>query len=533
MGSGSSSSPPACPWPAFSSGSALSPGADEHFWHARQSRRPLSLLLRFLAFLGFLALGAWLTTALREPTCSELDVVASSLTAPPRVWTPSRPADPSLLATIDLRLVHEQLLPAWFMALQRDPYSTGRDTEERSFASLRNEAGKDPNLDEILVTLRDWATMDPSLYSKQVDASIRGWNQYLEQNGLPWYLAYHLEAGARGGRLFVRSYRVVADLRASVSGDLHRVRVVSRADHTNLGELFFGQSSDAQDGAIVVADRIMDFAMDRLWMPMDPGNDGSLPPMDREFAPALRAQAALSLSAQAIQCLQAGATTRRAIEERMGDIAGRKKCGRSLELGTLPWNGLTDRGRRLVRDAAAFNAQRGCKRLTGPDAAFLLEASDRLAGSACLRESLGALGAWMARAVAVHEVRHLEDDLHAPKGERTPRCNGCPEGSGATTRAEISAYLGSMATPGLGLLALFQACGLDTTRGDAATDALHFVLPRVATLGCTDGPPAALNATAQSVERSLFGRSDAIELPRNFPAVLPFPWHRDSHVAAR
>lgn len=525
MGSGSASVPPRASSTATASHPLLASSVDDD-WAARQALRPYWLLLRVLGLAAFVVAACWVIERTREPTRSEMDVVAASQPHRPHSWTPEQSTSDAVFSSIDLERVHAQLLPAWVITLQHNPYSTGAWDEGRAFDDLRAEAGKDPNLARLVTELRDWATLDPAQYGPAIAELIRGWNRYMESRGAPYYVAFNVVSTAQGGRLYTRSYRVVSELRVAVGGELQRTRIVARVDDTNVGELFFGESNTPEEGSIVVSDRIMDFAIDRLWMLMDPRGDDDLMPMDRAFAPVLRSEAALAMSEEAIGCLQDAAALRRSVVQRLAEIRQRKRCGSSIEVESLPWNGLSERGQEIVMRAAERNRKKHCRQLTEEDADFLVSASDRLRTSPCLQESMGQLGAWLARAVAVHEARHSADDRHAPKGERTPPCAGCPRGSGPRTRAEISAYLAAMGTQGLGHISLFQACGLDTRNGDPNTDALAFVLPRIAPMGCTLGPPADLYEESRALELGMFGRSDRAELPPEFPQSLPFPRHR-------
>jgi hypothetical protein len=504
----------------------LTPGGDEIDWAARQAMRPYWLLARVIGLAVLIVCSCCFIGWRMEPTRSELDLIAASQPRKPRPWSPEQSTSEAVFGAIQIDKVHAELLPAWVISLQHSPYSTGAWEENRTFEDLRQEAGKDPNLARLLTELRDWATLDPALYGGQIAELFKGWNRYMEAHGAPYYVAFNIASTAQGGRLITRSYRVVSDVRVSVGGELQRTRVVARVDDTNVGELFFGESSGPEEGSIVVADRIVDFALDRLWMLMDPAGDDRLPPMDRSFAPVLRAEAALALSEEAIACLQDSAAVRRSMLDRLDEIARRKRCGSSIEVDALAWNGLSDRGKEIVRRAARKNQKKRCDQLTMADADYLIEASERLSDSSCFQRAIGQLGAWLAHAVAVHEARHSADDRHAAKGERTPPCNECPAGAGPRTRAEISAYLAAMGTQGFGHLSLFQACGLDTHAGDPNTDALAFVLPHVAPLGCTAGPPRDLYSVARSIELRMFGRSDPIDVPADFPTELPFPLHR-------
>jgi hypothetical protein len=114
----------------------------------------------------------------------------------------------------------------------------------------------------------------------------------------------------------------------------------------------------------------------------------------------------------------------------------------------------------------------------------------------------------VARSVAAHELRHAADgDDHDAID-----CPGCPEGFDGLARAEVSAYLAAMATPGLGYLALFQACSTPAGNGvqGAAREA---VLDAVIPYGCEGPTLHGLYQLAGEIEAELFGDRDRVEVP--------------------
>lgn len=490
------------------------------YWSRRQALRPLRLFGSTLLGFAFIVFMGWLTHVLDEPTQFDIELLAATDVGKPRPWSSPYAMESAVLDTIDFERVHAELLPAWVIALQHDPYTLGRDREQRRFEALVNEAGKDPNLRSLLDRLRDRASFGVSAHALEISFLMDGWNGYMQDAGLPWYVAHDLADTARGGRLFTRSYRVQADLTARVSGNPHHLRVLRRVDSTNVGEMFFGQTNLDEQRALVVSDRIAEFAMERLWPMMDSHSDHRLAAMDRAFAPALRREAALVLSGEAIEALSQGAALRRRMEDRLSDIATRKGCGRGIEVENMPWDGLTPRGRSIVARAADHNKKKGCARLTAEDAQFLLGASDALSSDDALRGALGELSSWLARAVSVHEVRHLADELQSATAFA---CDGCPSGMTKRGKAEVSAYVASLATEGVGYLSLYQACGVDLPTFHDSGGAVDFVTRVLAPEGCESAPPEKLYGSAQLLGWVLFKRSERIELPSDFPVALPLP----------
>ena len=499
---------------------AHEPPPEAVYWRRRQALRPWRLLLSTLLGAVFVVLMAWTIDVLDEPT--GFDRALASVTHPSHLelWEPSAAADPARLASIDFEWVHAELLPAWVISLHHDPYTLGQAREHRRFEALIGEAGKDPNLELLLRELRDRATSGVTSNASEITYLLDGWNGYMGEAELPWYVAYDLVKTARGGRMYTRSYRVHREVTARVSGQPQHVHLLARVDSTNVGELFFGQTDVNEERAMVVTDRIAEFALDRLWPLMNPNADSLLEGMERTFAPALRREAAMHLSSESMAVLAHGAETRRVLKGRLNEIARRKSCGRGIMVENLPWNGLTTRGRSIVSRAAAHNEKRGCSLVTSSDAEFLIDASDALSDDLRLRQALRELTAWLARAVSAHEVRHLAD---GSKGRPGPSCDGCPPGMSERGRAEVSAYVASMATEGVGYLALFQACGVDVPTHHDSGGALDFVLGVLAPQGCDAGPPQRLYAQAGVMEWVLFKRVEAIVLPADFPPELPLP----------
>ncbi len=493
-------------------------------WARRQAMRPLRLFGSVLLAAGFVVFMGWLSHALDQPTRFDEDLAAATHPSKPEPWSPSYALDPAVVASIDFEVVHARLLPEWVISLQHDPYALGRDREQRRFEALTSEAGKDANLSSLLRRLRDRATVGVSVHALEITYLLNGWNDYMQQAGLPWHVAHDLVETARGGRMYARCYRVHADVQVPVSGAEHNVRVLSRVDGTNVGELFFGQTSVEERRAMVVSDRVAEFALERLWPMMDAGSAQRLSGMDRAFAPSLRREARNVLAPATLETLERGASLRLQLLDRLADIATRKACGRGIEVENMPWDGLSARGRAIVARAADHNERKRCGRLTQEDANFLLSASDALSKDQTLRGALGQLAAWLARAVAVHEVRHLADGVHA--GDLS--CEGCPPAVSFRTKAEVSAYVASLATDGVGYLALYQACGVDLPAPHDSGGALRFVLGVVAPEGCDAVPPANLYAQARLLDWILFKRVQRIEMPETFPREVALPAVRTS-----
>jgi hypothetical protein len=135
---------------------AASPVSDEAAWLAVQARRRRAIVCRALGCAMLLSLAGWLVFAKAvHPTRS--DIHARALVAPRHAqpFRPPYPADPAVLASVDMAKVHGDLFPAWTVALAESPYTLGRDAAEKAFLALRIEAGKDRNLAVLLDDLHE------------------------------------------------------------------------------------------------------------------------------------------------------------------------------------------------------------------------------------------------------------------------------------------------------------------------------------------------------------------------------------------
>jgi hypothetical protein len=439
----------------------------------------------------------------------------------PRYRPPHAPS-PAALAGIDLARVHAELLPAWVIAASRAAEPGGRAAADGALAAVRAAVAADPNLDALAAELGALVAADPVRNADRILYLSWAWNEYLEQQSLPWRLdgAVRLNGGG-GGFFYAKTYHVLADLRAGVGGASVRARLLERADHTNVVELYLGRSS--ADAAVIV-DRVRELALDRVWplLAEEAVAVARAGAADRAFAPFVRAEVAAALPAVTYAVLRDTASDRGALSAAVDAIEARAACGSDLVVVLPSWKGLPAPDFDRLRRLAAASAGRRCPAVTSDEAESLIAASTRLSARTDLDPALGALVAFLARAVTVHEVRHAADALAAGP-DVPPACPGCPPGVGdPEVRNELSAYLASFAALATGYSALFQACALareepDSAHGVAVTVALSVVAPSA---DCS-APPADLAPLAGAAERALFGRSASITLPADFPATLP------------
>jgi hypothetical protein len=491
-------------------------------WKAIQSRHRCMYVYR--ALLGAVAIVAagWLVlTKGVTPTQSELDARALRLPKPPQPFRPVYPVDPRILSSIDMARVHGRLVPAWIISLGRTPNGIGYWEAERTFSALRDEAGKDPNLGALLDRLHEKLMDTVYDFRGEVRLLFKGWNDYMVRAGVPFRLEYHMERTAHGPEIRVRSYRVVAHVPISAERAPYHVLLLAREDRTNLVEAFFGQTATDPDTALVITDRIADYAVDRLW-PLFDTEDPTAEP-EPALVDKVRREARSALGDAVIDRLASDFSVHRALETEVAGLGHRRGCGGSVIIERVPWDGLSDRALALVNRVAQKNEKRGCPRLTVNDAGRLGAISQALRENEALEQALGRLAGWLTRAVAVHEARHLADERAAPEAGAPGPCRGCPQSLDYRVQSEISAYLASFATEGVGYVALLQACGADAHSRASHSVALDFLLPRLLVDGCEGPIPDDLYARAAALRDHLFGRDGSIELPNVFPESVPVP----------
>ncbi len=390
--------------------------------------------------------------------------------------------------------IHAELLPGWALKLG------GKLGEGRQ--DLLAALSGDPKLHGIAREMIDLAQEDPWSKGQQLIDLCAAWTEHLDEVDQPWLVECNVVDAGGGAFFYVKSYKVVADARVAMGEERHRVRLLRRVDKTNVRETYLGHAGSLEGGARVVTDRIVESAMDGAW-PRIGGAD--------RLGEALTKEAGAALTAGAFEVLRATGPTRRAMLEAAALIDGKPECG-GLRLSQLPARGYPEGTNAAILEAVERSGTCPAEAIQG--AAALQEGARALAEVGGLDEALSELNAWLARAVIVHEVRHMGDQ--AAVGEGALPCPGCAEEAAEGVLREASAYLASFAEAGVGAIALVQAC--EATGDDRVERAMALIIQ--AGLGdvCAEGPPEDLNARAAAIEEKLFGRSQRIKAP----AVAPF-----------
>ena len=429
--------------------------------------------------------------------------------------------------SIDWRRVHGLLMPRWLIARGHADRDRGRHTlpsvdaaslAHRQFVELRFAVRDDPTLVAILDELEPMATA-PENHAERVDYLLWAWNAHLDRRRVPWRLEANLHLRRDGTASFVtRSYEVLADLR---DPEGRRLRLMRRADLTNVDEGFLGHSPGREEGALVILDETLRFAVQSVWPMLHPSLDPRLAPEARAVAPEVRARVRLAALDRAR--LRDTAVDQLALVEVAASIHARASCGNRFRVWGLPWNGLAPPDQNALVGALGRSRGRDCPEVTLGEAARMIGASERLGQTPALAGAVESLGAWVARAIAIHELRHVADEQGGPNAEGV-ECPGCPPSMKPATRAELSAYLASLAVDEVAHVSLLQACAMHPEdhahHEQPHARALAFLLPRLLDSGCAGRVPSDLARRARHLERALFGQRAPILLPEDFPATI-------------
>ncbi|MFT5355487.1 MAG: hypothetical protein ACI9KE_002706 [Polyangiales bacterium] len=439
------------------------------------------------------------------------------------------PEHPTGTDGVPWREVHASLIPRWMVAQAHRPKNPSvrsradvrsERAAQRAYTQLRYSLGSDQNLVRILDELEGHLRTDPVGQAGRIDYLLWAYNHYLDESEIPWRIeaTMHMREDGRPA-FYTRSYEVLEDL-MTTSG---RLRLVRRVDLTNIEEGFLGHTTGHREGALVMMDRNLHFAVQQVWPMLHAGLDERLPPELRNVAPFVREEAAAALPPGLLALLQETAVDDMALIEVADSIHARSECGSSFRVYGLPWNGLAPPDQRALVDALGRSQNTECPEVTLNEAARLIGASQRLGETKDLAIAVEYLSTWVAGAVSIHELRHVADGAGDHSGDDETFCAGCPEGSDDATRDELSAYLASFAAPGHGYLALAQACAMEHNNVgglSAHAQALALAIPDIVGGSCAGPIPDDLYARSREVEALYFGARQPVELPSDFPGRL-------------
>lgn len=431
-------------------------------------------------------------------------------------WYSQRLGAPPNLEGVDTEALHAEHFPAWLIAASR-----GVESEQaRSRWSALQEAVKaDDNLTELLRRL-DALTTSGKLVdrSEELTAWFAQWNGYLDEHDVPYQLSGGLMSG-EPVHVWATSLYTLADVRVGVGERSVRARVFERVDGTNLREFYLGAAQPAVDGAVILSDRVLEYALDRLWPVLDPAvAEDDLFPSARPFAAAIRREVAAGLPADVLETLRRTAAARLEIVNAADAIRSRTDCSRFM-ISRIPWHGFAERD--LDNMARAVDEWSECPGVKPAEHEALDRGSGALHGVEGLRPAVESLLAWSTRTIALHEARHVADAEDAGGFDERLDCTICQDRDGASVTAELSAYVASIAWSEAPATALYQACDAVADQAGSHRRALELLLD--ATSSSCNVAPVEPAAAMQALEQRAFERSDAITLPDDYPTTLPLP----------
>lgn len=473
-------------------------------------------------FLAGLGLSAVLATALFDRTLISFFRGETTITGDLH-YLPSHTVDPGIFTQMDLKRVHQELLPSWAIVSGRMGMHSNRQISQRAFEMLIEEVGKDPNLGELLnemqliVSTRQYLTE-----ADRMQYLLWAWNDYLARHGQPYWVRGNAHYTQYNAFFYMKTYHVLDRPEVNVGRHRYPVGLVTRIDVKDTREPYLGAASKRERGAFVVVDRIHDFVVDRIWPVFDASDDQQLDPVASAFAKHIRHNALLSLAPEDMMLLVQTAPQRRAMMRAIASINSREHCSGNVIVGGVPWDGIKAPDLELLESVADAWASDPCPAVTLGEAYQMINASLQLRQTPGLQDAVGGLVSWLARSVAIHEVRHIADSDQFDGLAKPLECAGCPAAMSTVVRAETSAYLASLAWSDAPATALYQACQSVYHTQSAHGLALHFILDQL-DLHCEMEPPANLAQRARQLEQDLFGRADAISFTEFFPQRLVLP----------
>jgi len=383
-----------------------------------------------------------------------------------------------------------------------------------TYAELQAVVSEDRNLTGLLDQQRSIITEELVLaQAERLHYLVWAWNRYLEAHGQPFLVEGSVGIGwGRRPFFYVVTYQTVADLFVDVGEEPHRVRLVRRTDPVNVRELHVGGTGAPEEGAVVVTDRLQDFAFDAVWPLLAAGPVGPASNMG-PYADAVTEEVEAGIGAEHTAVLRRTAPHRAVLLEAAVAVAERQPCSEFAIVDT-PFDGHGERAIDRIVANAYVSIGAFCPRVKVEEAVLVHKISHALRAEPGLRQALEALLAWLARTVAVHESRHLAD--LGDEGELRIACLEC--GSDHVS-AEVSAYLASFAWGEGPATAYYQACRAVQSERNPHAAAME-VIDQWLDRECIEGPPEGLAARARELEESRLGRSDEITLPSDFPRRL-------------
>jgi hypothetical protein len=435
-------------------------------------------------------------------------------------YEPRRRLSPEAARRLDMEAVHARLIPAWAIAHNhRLDSPEAFEVSGRTHTALLDALRPDPDAHELMVELTDAFRGGPLRNLRRLDYLGWAWNALQEQRGLPYRLELGLQLGL-SPTVFSASYRVLDDAQVGVGEQSYRARVLLRLDHTSVRETYLGHTEHAATGGLIVGDQVVDFAVRHVWPALAPVDREDRSSIRRAFAGMLQRAATDELRVEDVSLLLETAPAVRRLVDATAEINGRRACGSEFRIREITWRGIATSDEEALFDAVVAGASPDCPEVSLGEASTLVRESSYLARTVGLRRAVGHLAAWIARAIAVHEVRHAADEDLLERTGRDRPCPGCPPWLAQSGRAELSAYVTSFGNDDGWILALYQACLLPADAGGPHEAALFVARRHLLPRGCEAPIPEDLPFHARSLERRLHGDAEPVRVPAVFGTEL-------------
>jgi hypothetical protein len=440
------------------------------------------------------------------------------LSGEPR-YRPRHPIDRAAIAEIDFERLHAVAIPEWVRLASVAQTPAGRRRAEYAWRDLEAMVAPDRNLHAIWAELHDSLTLAPLAHARRIDWLLWAHDAYVDSIGQPYRLEASMHFRGRRALVTTYTYRALFDSRRSDprAGEAPeaRVRVLARIDRNDVVEGWLGHTVREREGALVIADRVLHFAVRHVWPGLHPALDQRRPLAERALVPFVREEARAAIAPSHFAVLEETAGDQQVLIEVAAAITARHACGSRLEVFDLPYKGLSVSSHRALRAALAASRYSPCPDITLEEAAALFGASERLRTTEGLDDALDALTGYVARSVAAHELRHVVDGPSA-----SVACPGCAERMPPLVRAELSAYLAAFATPGSGYVAALQACSEPQRMTGLPAVAIEIATGAAIPGGCTGRVGGDLPTRARIAERELFGAREEVRPPSSFPVSV-------------
>lgn len=428
-------------------------------------------------------------------------------------WWERRLDAPQNVNGVAIAAVHGELFPAWVVAAAAP---RGQETEAETYAALREAVAPDGNLLELVERLHEVVGgKDLVGDAERVEGLLGQWNGYLDEHEVPFQLSGGIVVTDRP-MFYATSLQTLAEMTARVGEHDVRVRVMQRVDRTTIRERYLGAVMPGIDGAVVLTDAVLEFALDRVWPVLDPNvPDELLSPTARPFAAAVRREATNGLRAPTLAVLQDTAAIRGAAVNAQREVERRSGCSHFV-LHRLGPTGVSLRDLGVLR--ANIDSHAECPPVTQPEYDAVREASLTLSKTDGLQAAVEELLAWSTRSIVIHEARHVADV--AVHGDSIV-CTTCPEGTAAEVLAEVSAYAAAFSWSKTPFAALYQACDAVSESLGIHRRAMEIVLESTST-SCSK-PPDNPNQVMRQFEAAAFSREEPITVPDPMPSRLSLP----------